>query len=341
MRFAFAVGLALTFCFEARAAEPTVEFEIAVSRELAAGAAQNWLRTLTDVGVTQLRIAQSGRSTRPEIETVGSGASTRYRVTAVVTRGNELLVPGGRFGPRDQAALGEWLQRLRDEGREAVIAGERLPFGLNSAQIAELREQLSRPVSQATAGENVAAIVDHVASELALPLQLTPEVTARLRRAPAVTEELSGLARGTVLAYVARPLGLSLVPGRDERREIELRITRANPDTDIWPIGWPLEEKRQQRVPKMFEILPVEIDDFPLDGTLAAIQQRIDVPLLYDYNNMAREGIELAAARVNYPAKRTSYSVALRTILSQHGMKYEVRLDDADEPFIWITTRRR
>ena len=33
-----------------------------------------------------------------------------------------------------------------------------------------------------------------------------------------------------------------------------------------------------------------------------------------------------------------SYSQVLRKILSQAKLRYELRVDDADKPFLWITT---
>ena len=33
-----------------------------------------------------------------------------------------------------------------------------------------------------------------------------------------------------------------------------------------------------------------------------------------------------------------SYSQALRRVLSQAKLKYELRVDEADKPFLWITT---
>jgi hypothetical protein len=37
------------------------------------------------------------------------------------------------------------------------------------------------------------------------------------------------------------------------------------------------------------------------------------------------------------PQTRTTYSLALRKLLFQAGMKFEVRCDDADSPFLWVT----
>ena len=76
----------------------------------------------------------------------------------------------------------------------------------------------------------------------------------------------------------------------------------------------------------------------PTVEALAAIEGRLKVPFLYDRNAMALYEIDPAAVEASVPEKRMSYSLVLRRVLSQAKLEYELRVDEADKPFVWITS---
>ena len=53
---------------------------------------------------------------------------------------------------------------------------------------------------------------------------------------------------------------------------------------------------------------------------------------------MALHGVDPAKKQAAVPNKRLSYSQILSKVLMQARLKYEVRLDEDDKPFVWITT---
>jgi hypothetical protein len=73
---------------------------------------------------------------------------------------------------------------------------------------------------------------------------------------------------------------------------------------------------------------------------MAAIEGRLNVPFLYDHNNMARDRIEPSQINVSLPAGRTFYNKILRQLLFQAKLKADLRADEAGKPFLWITTIR-
>ena len=68
------------------------------------------------------------------------------------------------------------------------------------------------------------------------------------------------------------------------------------------------------------------------------IGTRLKTPVLMDYNAMARHGIDPAKAMVSMLPGKNTYSSALRRLLFKAGLKFEVRVDEAGRPFLWITT---
>ena len=65
---------------------------------------------------------------------------------------------------------------------------------------------------------------------------------------------------------------------------------------------------------------------------------RLKVPLVYDLNAMAMHGIDPAEVEAKVPAKKMTYSQILAKVLLQAKLQYELRVDEADKPFLWITT---
>ena len=109
---------------------------------------------------------------------------------------------------------------------------------------------------------------------------------------------------------------------------------------ESWPIGWPPQAPPKQAAPKLYEYLTVEIKEITLPEAINAIQGRVEVPFLFDHNGMAREQIDMASVKVSFPKKRVQYLRVLDQVLFQAQLKSEVRLDEAEKPFLWISPRR-
>jgi hypothetical protein len=156
-----------------------------------------------------------------------------------------------------------------------------------------------------------------------------------------VADQLQGLSAGTVIVAVLRPLGLVLVPRKEADGTIKLWITDVRNARESWPVGWPPETKPIETAPKLFNNLNVEIDDTPLSQALEAIGGRIEMPILYDHNSLARHRIDPAEAKVSLPAERTYYQRIINRMLNQVQLTSELRVDEAGTPFLWISTLRR
>ena len=141
----------------------------------------------------------------------------------------------------------------------------------------------------------------------------------------------------TALAAIARPAGCVVVP-QSAPAGAELAILVPSAGGDMWPIGWPPDEKDESKtIPKLFEFLDVDINGAAAGTAIDALQQRLKVPILWDYNNMVRQKIDLKKP-VKVPAGKSYYRKILDRVLFQTGLKAEVRVDDAGSPLIWITT---
>ncbi len=90
----------------------------------------------------------------------------------------------------------------------------------------------------------------------------------------------------------------------------------------------------------MLTYINVEINDQPLDESLAAIQTRLDIPFLFDHNALAKHEIDLHD-KVSLARTRTFYKKIIDQLLFQKLLVADVRVDEAGKPLVWITSVKK
>jgi hypothetical protein len=164
-------------------------------------------------------------------------------------------------------------------------------------------------------------------------------MSAKSRIDALVTEELQGVSSGTAMAAMLRPLGLVLVPQLDDQK-VTLAIADVRESTESWPIGWPPEKRIRLLVPKLFDRLNAEISDSNLDHVLKAIQLKLKIPFLIDQNSLAQNDIDLSKTLVKFPSRATYYKKVIDHILTNQLLQAEIRVDEAGQPFAWISSSK-
>jgi hypothetical protein len=298
---------------------------------------QAWLRELAAAGVSGLRIRIGQATDKVGVEVQGSDDNPTYLVTGMITAGDELVLPGRRFRIGEAPQVARWLTNLAEKGLKEEKEESQGAFGLRAEQFEKAQKDLAQPVASSTKGIDRSTVVRKIGEQLTAPLR----VEGRLLESAEddkVAEELSGISCGTALAYLLRPAGLGLVPRARGRDDVEYRVVASKQGVDVWPVGWPSEKPLPQLLPAMYESFNANIQDVPVTTVLEAIGKRLKLPFLLDHNALARHGIEPDKKKVNSPQSRTTSNQLLRKVLSQAGLKSEVRLDEAGKPFLWVTT---
>jgi hypothetical protein len=328
------IVVVLLLTMSARAAEPRVDLEVVTDAGFIGTDARAWSEMLTKAGFSSVRIKGSG-SENPSMQTLGTAAAPAYRVVGVITAANQLLLPRGRFGLNDRAQIESWVRKLRDGGEDAINI-KPAAFGLLPKQLVAVHEALAVPVQGSTLGQSPRETAKKIADRL--PYKFTSDEFAQraLGEGEPIADELEGIASGTALAAILRPLGLVMFPEKSGP-DLRLRIATSRDAKEHWPVGWPLKGNPGETLPELFKFLKINIGDAPLSEAVTAIASRVKAPALYDHNALARARTDLSA-KVSLTESNIFYSRALDRLLSQARLKYEIRLDEADKPLLWITT---
>lgn len=311
-----------------------VQLEIVGGGQGAALTFQQWSEALGKAGIRDFRLSSGAGSEKVGIETRGTERSPLYVVTATINAQNELVVPGKRFRKTETASLAEWLKDLAANGPPEKRPAKGA-FGLTADQFAALHGDLARVVSFSTKGTTRAEAVEKIRAKLKTPVRIERAAAAALKD-DKIDDELSGLASGTALAYVLRPAGYCLVP-RVAGGKVELAVVASRPKLDIWPIGFPPKDGARAVLPAINEFHNVNVQNAAVGDLIATIGERLKTPVLIDHNAVARYGLDLAKP-VSVPGGKTTYSLALKRALFKAGLEFEVRVDEADKPFLWVSS---
>jgi hypothetical protein len=330
-------ALFATPCCPAPAAE--IELELVTQQGFPLTGSRQWIEVFKNQDV-QLRIRSATPGDRVEIVNRGTESAPVYHVRGLLTRQNTLMVPGGRFTPRDRAQIAAWIDKLRRGGLDPSGGSRPSAFGLTGEELVSLHESLATRVSESTKGEDPKDVIRRIASRIRTRVVVGPAARGAFVEGDTVYDELQGVSCGTALAAVVRPAGLVVVPSK-VGSEIQLSVVDSRRTSESWPIGWPPEKKERELVPKLYEFLPVEIEGAQLTEALEAVRGRLGVPMLFDQNSMARHRVDPAKVRVSLPVGRTYYKKALDRMLFQGQLKAEVRVDEASQPLLWVSTIKK
>ena len=334
IRFAAAAAVVLAAWGSARAALP-IDLEVAAETNAPPGSMQEWGRVLSEMDLARLRLRGARPGDAPAVEATGAGAGRRYVVLAVLTRGDELVLPGGKFRQHERPALKEFLQELPRRVDEAGI--ERGPFNLPMPEFEKLLLDLSTVVDESTKGQRPEAVVAATTSRIKTPVEINSTARSELSRAKPLGAELKGLTAGTALAATLRAADLAALPEATGDGAMALRVVAVAPDQAAWPVGWKPAASPKVVAPAMYKFTNVEIENYTLAKALEAMAPHLGLPLVFDERTLARRGIDPTKKVVKFPAEKTYIRRAVDRILAQGRLAGELRVDEAGGAFYWAT----
>ncbi len=316
--------------------EPSVQIELITEKGFPIGGEHKWIQMLRDLRLTNTRIRRAREGEEPAVENRGSETNPRYFVRGVLTGRNRLVLPGKTFSASDRGGIAGWFRELKDRGIRAV--GEpKVKYGLTSKEMVSLLEALAKPVPIDPYDRPVRDVVKQVSTVTGLEVKANPKARAALATRQNCLDHMQGVSAGTVLTASVRLLGLVAVPRPGPQGKTSLELVPADEAKEFLPVGWPAARSPGKHAPKLFKYAPVAIDDTPLNEVLDAIHGRVEIPFLYDHNNMLRQRIDPTQVRINLPRQDIYYKKLLDKVLREALLKSDLRMDEAGEPILWIT----
>lgn len=312
----------------------TVQLELVGAGQSSALSFQEWSQTLGKAGIRNVRIRSGGENDRPSIDVQGTAENPLYLVVGVINSRNEIEVPGARFRRTEVAKLSQWLKDLAERG-PTTGKEPKVPFGLSVAEFNRVAKELAAPVGFATQGTTCKNAVEKIAGQFQVPLKLDADAARGLADVK-LEDEFTDLSAGVALACMLRAAGYGFVPRKDGGQLVYAVVKEAG--REVWPIGRTTDKPDNEAVPALYEFRNVNIQNVSAAKAIDAIGRRLKTPIVFDRAALALHHIDPAKVSVSVPGKRTTYSIALKRLLFQARLKYEVRYDEAGKPFVWITT---
>ncbi len=315
-----------------------VQLEISAPERAELMTQQRWMEMLADVGADNVRSLTLALARQPQIKETQTETSTVIQVSGVI-EGTLLKLPGKSFTINDKESIGQYIQKLRDDGAQIAMADKKA-FGLTADQLIKVHQLLSAPLTMETKGKAASDVLAHVLQNVDMELIMNQTARSVMHAESPVQDQLQGLSYGTVLAAVLRPLGMVMTIQRKQGDVPRIEIVNFDQSSEYWPVGWPVDKPLGELHPKLMERVPLEIRNYQLDIALDAIQKRVELPFIFDQNAMARNGIDLSQTRVTLVHTKIAYMVAIQKLLAQTKprMRAEVRIDEREQPFLWIST---
>lgn len=300
---------------------------------------QQWIQAMSEVGADRVRVQTAVRP-KPDVTETKSGSYVVVQVKAVIASGR-IKFPGKSFARSDTSGVRAFLARLRDDGVKTTLATKKA-FGLTSEQLVDVHRQLAKSIDSQTKGVSTSSLVGDLLDALPMRHEISKTAKARLDDQDEVTVDLKGVSAGTALAILLRQHGLVFHPQSKQGRGVELRVVRKKDAKEFWPPGWPVEEAPVTAFPKMFQRIPLQVNQTPLTSVLAAIERRLELSFLVDpgaTKDKDGNAVDLSQMLVSYNKAKTSYALALSKLLLQAKprLRHELRQDENAKRFLWIT----
>ncbi len=327
---ALAAWLVTSFYGSSLYGAPRIELQIAMAPGVPITAPQAWAKRLGKMGLARVQLRSARPDDRPQI----TATASRIQILALLSPGNELILPKRKFKAHHLTALRKFFKDLPLNMAEGDDPRGR--FNLTEKQFQAIYDDLSNLVDFSTAAMGKKKLLHRLVEKLATPVEFDPVAIALLSDAP-LTRELRGMAAGMALALALREEGLALKPEKPRGGPLRIRVVRYDKALETWPVGWKSEASPRQLAPKMFEFLNLEISGHSLTQTLDALAPRLGVPVIMDKWALKHEEIKPDQVLVKLKRGKTYLKKAVDRILSQARLSGEMRVDELGQPFYWVT----
>lgn len=317
--------------------QTTVRVDLLTGSEGVGFKGQEWLPIFEELGV-QLQIRQAVVEEKISVTEKLSGLRLRdVRVVGRLERDGTITVPGHSFSRSETQKLQEWLSGLQAYGAQGTPTGQPV-WGLSRTQFEPLFAELGTKLPADPQGQTLDEALELFSVQKKFPFRFSAAATTHLARKQspvAVRQSLAALSQGTALAILLNEYGLGFYPRRTPDAKLELALVTLAEQGELWPAGWQPNKPGIDIAPRLYDAAEIELDDEPLTDVLGAVGDLVKLPVLYDDTGLRSRQMDLSRVKVSHPKKKVPWSLALKRFTFQARCRWELRVDEAGQPFLW------
>lgn len=319
------------------AAKFEVDFRVQVSPDLDKQRVLVWINLLKELGasgVSQIPLTPPGSNDNEE-SPFQPGGPRRVTVTAMLGPAGNLFIGADGYKLADRAKLAALIKSLQADGMPTPDAGSPM-WGLGRAQLELLQADLKAPSHFEFKDTPFASFLNDLRNRIKLDIRMSPEAQAQVGnlKLNAVTGEVS---LGCALAYVLGQHGLAWEPRQSSGNSVAIQIMPRELSKRPWPVGLTPEQMPGNIAPNLMANARFQTNNTPLNEVLEALRSKLAMDVLLDRKGLMEHDLnpDRMVSSVQIPSG--TFLSAIRKILAPMGLKHELRIDEANRAFLWVT----
>ena len=298
-----------------------------------------WVQALKAVGASSVsQVAgpvappKEGEPEEPAILSAGAG---RVLVMGAIGPAGNLHVGAQGFRLSDRAGLEAFVKKLRAEGVPGPDPSDPL-WGLGQSQFDLLQTALRPPSNFDLHDKPLEELLGELSTRTKLKIKLSDDAQ-RVARNVRLNARTVNVSVGAALAYVLSMHDLAFEPRQTADRGVSLMVLNSAESKRPWPVGLAPEQMPGIIAPRLMNSVRYQTKDTPFRDVIAMLVGEVQMDILIDTQALAQKNIDPAKLRSTVEIPPSTVQSAMRKTLAPLGLKHEMRIDEGDRPFLWVT----
>lgn len=319
-----------------------VDVRFRVASEVDKSRVVQWTELLRAVGFSGVsEVAGAPRPLGKEKEgdpadlAVQKAGAGRVLVQASIGPGGNLAIGSDVYRTSDRGRLEALVKKLQKEGVPGPDPGAPM-WGLGKSNLDLLQAAFKPKAEFDLTDAPLGKFLDDIVSRTKLAISRTTEVD-KIAGSVRLSGSTNRLSLGAATSFVLGQKGLAIEPRQSADGKLSLLVLKLDESRRPWPVGLEPEQFPGTIAPRIVAMTGYATSDTPLADVLAAFDRQLDMDVLLDAAGLKRNNLDAGSLRSTIQIANKTWSSAMRQTLGAMGLKFDLRLDEANRPFIWVT----
>jgi hypothetical protein len=315
-----------------------VDFRIQVAPDLDKQSVVIWMNLLKDLGassVSQIPGMPLPPGDDDKIDSPFQPAGLNRVEVRAVLGASGLFIGSNGYRMADRPKLAALIKRMQADGVPGPDPSAPM-WGLSRSQMDQLQAQLSPPSRFELNNQTFGNFIAQLRTRVKLEIKVNPnaEAVAKTLKLNMNSGELS---TGAALAYLLGQNGLAWEPRQGAGGNVTILIMPREDSKRPWPVGLTPEQMPGNVAPNLMAAARYQTNKTPLDEVLEVFRRELKMDVLLDRATLIDRDINPDTLQSTIQVPSGTLSAAIRKTLAQMGLKYELRIDESNRAFLWVT----